>query len=315
MKKQKLSTEEPSSQDFMQAAYKLLANPDIEPTVKFIAGLTKPPENQETKLRTKFFHFCVDAFPGCLSHKLLRVYSSREPSVSNEIKESAMRFLYFIFIIEETSLNLTVVSVLSPVLISCLEQQVISENSFMILSILVNRIAFELFTIHEATWHELREFISSRAEPEFVKAVFVFKSLAMPLDGDEFVIPLMENLLPAILKRLGNVNKGSSQWGLAFVGAFCAAVHLLETTRVDLVENLANEMLKSVNRGMELGFLGKALSDVEIVVVEQLWWYCTKEFRFVLVLIQSIDAITTEKTTKNVLQSIKMVVEKKMLDS
>ncbi|CAH8257124.1 unnamed protein product [Arabidopsis lyrata] len=129
----------------------------------------------------------------------------------------------------------------------------------------------------------------------------------------DFVIPLMENLLPAILKRLN-----SSQWGLAFVGGFCAAVHLLEMTRVALVENLANEMLKSVNRGMELGFLLKALTDLEIAVVEQLWWYCTTEFRFVLGSIKDtiptrIDAIITDETAKNVLERINKVVKKKML--
>jgi len=73
-------------------------------------------------------------------------------------------------------------------------------------------------------------------------------------------------------------------------------------------------MLKSVKRGMELGFLGKALREVETAVVEQLWWYCTTEFRFVLGLISRIDAIVTEETAKNVLQRIKIVVKKKMLE-
>ena len=308
------SPKQPTSQDFTKAAFKLLANPHVEPTVEFIAALTKPPENPEDK-DIKFFRFCVANYPGCFSLKLMRVYSSNDPRVPYQIREIAMILLHVIFIIEEASLNLAVVHILSPILISCLEEQVISNNSLKILSMLVNRVAFEIFTIQEETWYDLREFISSKAESEFAKAVSVFKSLSMPLDGEEFLIPLMDNLLPAILKRLGNKEEeSSSQWGLAFVGGFCAAVHLLETTRVDLVENLANEMLKSVKRGMELGFLGKALREVETAVVEQLWWYCTTEFRFVLGLIQRVEAIVTEETTKNVLQRIKIVVKKKMLE-
>ncbi|KAL9310809.1 unnamed protein product [Arabidopsis thaliana] len=308
------SPKQPTSQDFTKAAFKLLANPLIEPTVEFIAALTKPPENPEDK-DIKFFRFCVANYPGCFSLKLMRVYSSNDPRVPYQIREIAMILLHVIFIIEEASLNLAVVHILSPILISCLEEQVISNNSLKILSMLVNRVAFEIFTIQEETWYDLRVFISSKAESEFAKAVSVFKSLSMPLDGEEFLIPLMKNLLPAILKRLGNKEEeSSSQWGLAFVGGFCAAVHLLETTRVDLVENLANEMLKSVKRGMELGFLGKALREVETAVVEQLWWYCTTEFRFVLGLISRIDAIVTEETAKNVLQRIKIVVKKKMLE-
>jgi len=308
------SPKQPTSQDFTKSAFKLLANPHVEPTVEFIAALTKPPENPEDK-DIKFFRFCVANYPGCFSLKLMRVYSSNDPRVPYQIREIAMILLHVIFIIEEASLNLAVVHILSPILISCLEEQVISNNSLKILSMLVNRVAFEIFTIQEETWYDLREFISSKAESEFAKAVSVFKSLSMPLDGEEFLIPLMDNLLPAILKRLGNKEEeSSSQWGLAFVGGFCAAVHLLETTRVDLVENLANEMLKSVKRGMELGFLGKALREVETAVVEQLWWYCTTEFRFVLGLISRIDAIVTEETAKNVLQRIKIVVKKKMLE-
>ncbi|KAG7650717.1 putative non-reducing end alpha-L-arabinofuranosidase [Arabidopsis thaliana] len=308
------SPKQPTSQDFTKAAFKLLANPLVEPTVEFIAALTKPPENPEDK-DIKFFRFCVANYPGCFSLKLMRVYSSNDPRVPYQIREIAMILLHVIFIIEEASLNLAVVHILSPILISCLEEQVISNTSLKILSMLVNRVAFEIFTIQEETWYDLREFISSKAESEFAKAVSVFKSLSMPLDGEEFLIPLMDNLLPAILKRLGNKEEeSSSQWGLAFVGGFCAAVHLLETTRVDLVENLANEMLKSVKRGMELGFLGKALREVETAVVEQLWWYCTTEFRFVLGLISRIEAIVTEETAKNVLQRIKIVVKKKMLE-
>ncbi|CAE5963069.1 unnamed protein product [Arabidopsis arenosa] len=305
-----MPTKQPTSEEFNKAAFKLLANPHIKPTVEFITALTKQRKNQED---IKFFRFCVANYPGCFSVKLMRVYASKEPRVSYEIRESAMRFLYLIFIIEEASMDFEVAHVFSTLLISCLEEQVISETSFKILSMLVNRVAFEIFNIQEKTWHGLCEFISSKAEPEFAKAVFVFKSLSMPLDEEEFLIPLMENLLPAILKRLGdNEEESSSQWGLAFVGGFCAAVHLLETTRVALVEKLANEMLKSVNRRMELGFLLKTLRDVEVAIMEQLWWYCSTEFRFVLGLIRRIDAIITEKTAKNVLERIKKVVKKKM---
>lgn len=94
----------------------------------------------------------------------------------------------------------------------------------------------------------------------------------------------MEKLLPAILKRLGD--EEGREWGVAFVGSFCVAIHLLETARVNLVENLAYEMLESVNRGMELGLLGKALEEVEMIVVKQLDWYCTTEFRFLSGLIR-----------------------------
>lgn len=313
MDKPKTPSKQPSSQDFYEAAYKLLANPYIDPAVKFLAALTKPPGNQEDKHINKFFRFCVATFPGCLSLKLIKVYSSKEPPVTNEIRESAIRFLYVIISIEEAYLDLEVVRQLSPILITCLEEQAIPETSFKILSKLVNRIAYERFTVHEATWHDLREFISSRADTDFAKSAFVFKSLTMPLDGEEFVIPLMENLLPAILKRLSE--ESSSQWGLAFVSGFCVVVHLLETTRVDLVKNLVYEMLRSVKRGMELGFLWKALREVETVVVKQLGWYCTTEFRFVLGLIRKINEINGEERTKNVLQRIKMVVEKKMIQS
>ncbi|KAG7589032.1 Armadillo-type fold [Arabidopsis suecica] len=307
-----MPTKQPTSEEFNKAAFKLLANPHIKPTVEFITALTKQRKNQED---IKFFRFCVANYPGCFSVKLMRVYASKEPRVSYEIRESAMRFLHGIFFTEEASMDFEVVQVFSTLLISCLEEQVISETSFKILSMLVNRVAFEKFTIQETTWHGLRKFISSRVEQEFAKAVFVFKSLSMPLDEEEFLIPLMENLLPEILKRLGdNKEESSSQWGLAFVGGFCAAVHLLETTRVALVEKLASMMLKSVNRRMELGFLLKALRDLEIAIVEQLWWYCSAEFRFVLGFIRRIDAIITEKTAKNVLERTKMVVKKKMLE-
>lgn len=310
----------PSSHNFYETAYKLLANPDIIPTAKFIAALTKSPENnqEDDKLRNdsiNLFRFCSATFPGCLSLKLIRVYSSRDPRFPHDIREKAIKFLYLLLSEqEEASLNLIIVEELSPLLITCLAEQVNSDTSFKILSKIVNRIASEIFTVHEATWNDLRDYISSRAETEFAKSVFVFKSLSMPLDGEEFVVPVMENLLPAIMKRLGDEEE--SELGLAFVGGFCAAIHLLETTRVDLVEDLVYEMLESVNRGKELGFLEKALREVEMIVVKQLGWYCTTEFRFVSGLIRRIAAFSgggiTEET---VLKRIKMIVEKKTLKS
>ncbi|CAN8238313.1 unnamed protein product [Cochlearia groenlandica] len=315
MMKTTTTTNKPSSSSdinlYYAAADKVLSNPDIILTTKLIASFT------EKKNNISLLRFCAANYPKRLSLKLARVYVSKEPRVTHEIRESAIKLLNELLSSKkEASLELSFFKELSKTIIACLAEQENPYSCFKILTEIVSRIANELFTVHESTWRDLRDYISSKAETEFARSVYVFLNLHMPLDGEDFVVPVMKRLAPQILKRLSVVEEiEDREWSLAFIGGFCAAVQLLETTRVDLVEDLAYEMLESVNRGMKIGLLVRALQEVEVVVMKQLCWYCSNEFRFVSGLVRRIDAFTVtedKKSVEIVLERIKIVLDKKM---
>ncbi|XP_010528580.1 PREDICTED: uncharacterized protein LOC104805644 [Tarenaya hassleriana] len=136
----------------------------------------------------------------------------------------------------------------------------------------------------------------------------------MPLDEDEFVAPLMKNLLSPILKWLDMMLNQENNWVLAFLGAFCSAIRMFGTRRVDLVGNIVYEMLSSVTelvkRGMELGFVIRAFREMEMIMSKQSDWYCIDEYKFVSGLIRRMEGVEGMKhKTKAVLWRIQFVME------
>ncbi|KAF3543532.1 hypothetical protein DY000_02010669 [Brassica cretica] len=88
----------------------------------------------------------------------------------------------------------------------------------------------------------------------------------MMLDDMDILIPVIDILLPVINTRLNPpvqlpLVEDNSCWVLAFVGAFCAAIRLVEvTTHADSVKEITFKMIDSVRElvergGMEVGVI------------------------------------------------------------
>ncbi|XP_019057055.1 PREDICTED: uncharacterized protein LOC104805981 [Tarenaya hassleriana] len=303
------------------AAKKVLATEDLKLMQELISSLFSSPENQQIRPRNellrRIYRFCSTRFPNCLSLKLLRVYA--DPRFGEDVRRSSIECLNVLLSVNgkgtEPLLELVTLQELSPLLISCLEGHGIPENAFKTLALVTDRVAREIFVCHDIVWPSLGTFISSRIKPEFKKAVYIFQSLSMPLNEDEFVAPLMKNLLPPILKWLDPLMLNQeNNWVLAFLGAFCSAIHMLGTRRVDLVGNIVYEMLTSVTelvkRGMELGFVIRAFREMEMIMSKQSDWYCIDEYKFVSGLIRRMKGIEGMKhRTKAVLWRIQFVME------
>ncbi|KAJ4881955.1 hypothetical protein Rs2_39010 [Raphanus sativus] len=152
-----------------------------------------------------------------------------------------------------------------------------------------------------------------------VKAVYIFQSLTMKLDDVTILIQVIDNLLPEINTRLSSLVDNSC-WVLAFVGAFCAAIHLVEvTSHADSLKEITYKMIDSVRelveRGMEVGFVRRAFIDLEKVVKKQLKWYSTSHYRFVKDLLQRLYAIKAMKMeSRMVLWRINVIVKRGVHD-
>ncbi|EOA18583.1 hypothetical protein CARUB_v10007155mg [Capsella rubella] len=207
---------------------------------------------------------------------------------------------------------------LQPLLIYCLEEEETSEDMFKVLGQVVNHVAYELFKHQDVTWYALRNYIAS-SETEFERAVYIFQCLTMPLEDEEFVIPVIEVLLPEISKRLKPPTEllvDNSCWVLAFTGAFFAAIHLIEVSSyAKAVKEIAHKMIDSVRklveRGMEVGVVRRAFRDVEIIVKKQMSWYGTSEYKLIKSLLWRLYTIKGMKwESKIVLWRINVIVER-----
>ncbi|VVB15193.1 unnamed protein product [Arabis nemorensis] len=141
----------------------------------------------------------------------------------------------------------------------------------------------------------------------------------MSLEDEEFVIPVMESLLPEISTRLNppkEVLVDNSCWVLAFTGAFCAIVHSIEIpSHAKSVKEIAYKMVDSVRelveRGMEVGLVRRAFRDVENIVKKQLEWFGTSDFKFVKGMLWRLYEIKGMKMeSKIVLWRISFILER-----
>ncbi|KAG7548273.1 hypothetical protein ISN44_As12g034670 [Arabidopsis suecica] len=210
---------------------------------------------------------------------------------------------------------------LQTLLISCLKQERISDNMFKVLGQVVNHVVYEMFKHQDVAWDGLRDYIASQSKTKFQRAVYIFQCLTTPLEDDEFVIHVMENLLPEIRIRLNpprDLLVDNSCWVLAFTGAFCATIHMIDIpSKAESVKEIANKMIDSVRelveRGMEVGLVRRAFRDLESIVKKQVEWYKTIEYKFVKGLLWKLYAIKGMKwESKIVLWRINVIVERRV---
>ncbi|CAH2059559.1 unnamed protein product [Thlaspi arvense] len=296
------------------------------------------------ELRKRSFKFC-DCFVqtqeipsnrvvrfGCEGYEYLKtlssvqilemVLSSRLQVLEEDLAVRQVNLLLSDHTKEKAKIDVEVIRELQPLLISCLEKQEIPVNTFKILGQVVQHVANEIFNVQEDTWVGLRDYITSHCrETEFIRGCYIFRCLTMPLDEEEFVIPVMEILLPEIRRMLNPPRKrlvDNFCWVLAFTGAFCAIVHMVEIESHDeSVQEIEEKMVESVShlveRRMEIGLVMRAFKDVEIVIKEELKWYTTNEFTFVKRLLEKLLAIEgMTLRSRQLLEGINEMVETKM---
>ncbi|VVB14564.1 unnamed protein product [Arabis nemorensis] len=252
---------------------------------------------------------------------IVRIFASDDQE--DRYKDMAIRRLNLLLSDQNPKKAKTDVSVmreLQTLLVSCLSKQGISESMFKILGEIVYHVAFEMMFVQKEPWFGLRDYIASQSKTEFQRAVYIFRCLTMPLDGEEFVIPVMDNLLPEIRARLNpppsEVLVDNSGWVLAFAGAFCAIIHLIKIkSRAESVKEVAYKMIDSVRelveRGMEVGLVRRAFRDVEIIVKKHLQWFSTSEYKFAKGMLWKLYEIKGMKMeSKVVLWRINFVVER-----
>ncbi|KAL9812319.1 putative non-reducing end alpha-L-arabinofuranosidase [Arabidopsis thaliana] len=121
----------------------------------------------------------------------------------------------------------------------------------------------------------------------------------MRLEFKDIVVPAITNLLPEINRNLTPPREllvDNSRWVLAFTGAYCSAIHLLEVkSHAGYVKEIAYKMIDSVRelveRGMEVGLVTRAFRDLQSIVKKQWDWYMTCECRFLKGLLWRLYAI------------------------
>ncbi|CAA7055760.1 unnamed protein product [Microthlaspi erraticum] len=252
---------------------------------------------------------------------VLRVYALK--NIGGESKELAIKRLNFVLFehtSEKVKIEVQVMRQLQGNLILRLKEEGVSENMFRVLGEVVFHVANEMLSSEEDKWFDLWSYIGSECKTEFKKAVYVFQCLTMWLEDKEFVIPAVDNLLPEITRRLKHPLVDESCWALAFVGAFCAMIHLVEMSdRVETVKEVLCIMVGSVRelvgRRMEVGFVRRGFRDVESVVKKELKWYSASEYRFVKGLLRRLYEIKgMEMESKIVLWRINKIVERGVKD-
>ncbi|KAF2613711.1 hypothetical protein F2Q70_00013920 [Brassica cretica] len=194
---------------------------------------------------------------------------------------------------------------------------------FKVLGEVVFHVANEVLSNQEEdTWFDLWDYIVSQCKTHFEKAVYIFQSLTMMLHDMDILIPLIDILLPEINARLQLLQvEDNSCWVLAFVGAFCAAIHLVEvTSHADSVKEITLKMIDSVRElvergGMEVGVVRRAFRDLEKIVKKQVKWYSTSDYRFVKGLLSRLYAIKAMKMESRILLwRINVIVERGVHD-
>ncbi|KAF8100500.1 hypothetical protein N665_0223s0026 [Sinapis alba] len=225
--------------------------------------------------------------------EILRIFASTD--VEERFRELAIRRLNVLlsdYITREKSTDASLLRQLQPLLISCLSsKEGISERMFKVLGEVVYHVAFQMTNFHFDTWYALSDYIGSNSQTEFERAVYIYQCLTMWLD-DEFMYPIVKFLLPEIKKRLNPPREmwvDNSCWVLAFLGAFCAIIHLVES-ETSAVEEMADKMVDSVRelveRKMEVGLVRRAFRDVESIVKKQKEWFVNNEYESIKALLQ-----------------------------
>ncbi|ESQ51961.1 hypothetical protein EUTSA_v10017892mg [Eutrema salsugineum] len=219
-------------------------------------------------------------------------------------------------------IDIDVIRKLQPLLISCLWKKEIHLKTFKILGQVVQHVAKEIFNVQEDTWVDLRDYITSHCQKtEFAKGCHVFRCLTMPLDAEDFVIPVMEKLLPQIRRLLNpprQVLEDKLFWVLAFLGAFCAIIQMVEIeSHAESVTEIEDKMIESVRHlvetRLETELVMRAFVNMKNVVKEQLEWYTWNEFTFVKRMLQRLLTIQgMVKDGKLLLVGINVMVETKM---
>ncbi|KAL1197142.1 hypothetical protein V5N11_002021 [Cardamine amara subsp. amara] len=296
---------------------------EIKEIVKKIVTLvTKPSKNDFRNDIAEYDCDWYDHLMNLSSPQVLEIFVSTQ--LEDRSRELAIRRLNFLLsdhTNKKVKIYISEFRKLQPLLISCLKEEGISESMFKVLGELVNHVAREIFVNQDEKWDGLVDYIASQSKTEFQKAVYIFQCLTMALHDDDFVIPVMENLLPEIRVRLNPPRElfvDYSSWFLAFTGAFCASIHLVETpSQVKSVEEIADKMIDSVRelveRRMEVGLVRRAFRDVENIVKKQIKWYDRNEYKFIKGLLWRLYAIKGMKwESKIVLWRINVIVEREV---
>ncbi|CAA7055772.1 unnamed protein product [Microthlaspi erraticum] len=224
---------------------------------------------------------------------------------------------------KEKLIDVAMIRKLQPLIITCLGKQETPENTFKILGEVVHHVAKEIFEVQDDTWNELRDYITSHCEETefFNRGCYIFRCLNTPLDDQDFVVPVMEKLLPVIRRMLNpprNLLVDNFGWVLAFTGAFCAIIQMVEVeSHAGSVEEIEEKMIEVVGnlveRRMEIGIVMRAFRDLETIVEEQLKWYTTNEFALVKRLLRKLLEIEGMRIeSKVVLKRINEIVERNM---
>ncbi|KAF2579152.1 hypothetical protein F2Q68_00006958 [Brassica cretica] len=258
--------------------------------------------------------------------EILRIFAVTDLEESS--RELAIRRLNLLLSDHTTKkvvIEVSVMRQLQPLLISCLKEDrlSVSDSMFNVLGEVVFHVANEVLSNEgEDKWFDLWEYIASQCKTHFEKAVYIFQSLTMMLDDMDILIPVIDILLPEINARLQLLLvEDNSCWVLAFVGAFCAAIHLVEvTSHADSVKEITLKMIDSVRElvergGMEVGVVRRAFRDLEKVVKKQVKWYSTSDYRFVKGLLSRLYAIKAMKMESRILLwRINVIVERGVHD-
>ncbi|CAN6820779.1 unnamed protein product [Brassica oleracea] len=258
--------------------------------------------------------------------EILRIFAVTDLEESS--RELAIRRLNLLLSDHATKkvvIEVSVMRQLQPLLISCLKEDrlSVSDSMFKVLGEVVFHVANEVLSNEgEDKWFDLWEYIASQCKTHFEKAVYIFQSLTMMLDDMDILIHVIDILLPEINARLQLLLvEDNSCWVLAFVGAFCAAIHLVEvTSHADSVKEITLKMIDSVRElvergGMEVGVVRRAFRDLEKVVKKQVKWYSTSDYRFVKGLLSRLYAIKAMKMESRILLwRINVIVERGVHD-
>ncbi|KAG7604082.1 putative non-reducing end alpha-L-arabinofuranosidase [Arabidopsis thaliana] len=242
--------------------------------------------------------------------------------VPNRSREIAITRLYELFCDHTAGkgdISISEIREIQPLLISCLAEIGIPESTFKILCQVVFHVLHELSSYQEDNWFGLWDYIATESKTEFMKTVYIFQCLTMRLDDKEFVIHAINNLLPEIHRHLNpprDLLVDENCWVLAFTGAFCAAIHLIEiSSHAQYLKEIAYKMIDSVRelvgRGMEVELVRRAFINMESIVEKQYDCYTTSDYRFVKGLVWKLYAIKDISVeTQCVLWRINVILEK-----
>ncbi|CAH2078969.1 unnamed protein product [Thlaspi arvense] len=278
---------------------------DSQEVASDMRRVVKKPNKYSDEQGTGFERDWCDYLTNLSSLEILRVFATADlGETSRELAIRQLNHLLSNHTTKKVEIEITTMRQLQPLLISCLQEEGLSDSMFKVLGEVVFHVANEMLSYQEDKWFHLWEYIGSQCKTKFQRAVYVFQCLTMKLgDGDFFIPVIVEKLLPEIVTRLnppGELLVDNSCWVMAFVGAFCVANHLVEvSSHADSVEEITLKMVDSVRelveRGMEVGIVMRAFRDVESIFKKQSKWYSTSNYKFVKALLLRLCEINDMK--------------------